>query len=99
MDTNIDKLVHVLTLAREVGSPDLEKETVRMLCKEYGIVPDRNFPKRIEDIRLFTPLNRENKITAIKELRERAMDAGLPYGLKESKDEVDRRIFELERGW
>ena len=82
----------MLVLAKGVGSEDLMRETVRTLAVECGIVPFGNFPKRIEDIVLFTPLNRANKLTAIRELRQRAMEAGLDYGLKESKDEVERRM-------
>lgn len=52
----------------------------------------------LQDIVLTTPLYRENRISAIKELREKAMNAGLPYGLKESKEEIDRRI-ELHNIW
>lgn len=89
-------LIQILTLANEIGNETIGKEAVLALARNYSLnLPDVNFPKRIEDIRLYTPLIPSNKITAIKELRERAMEAGLPYGLKESKEEVERRM----NGW
>lgn len=94
-------LVQILGLAIEVSHETLIKETIIALGQEYNIIPNTNRYTSIQEIRLYTPLSHYNRITAIKELRERAMENGLSYGLKECKEEVDRRITQLgnENNW
>lgn len=88
---NIDILLQILTLAREIGNETLAKEAVIAIAREYDIVPPTRY-KSIQDIPLFTfPLS-GNRIASIKELRERAMENGMSCGLKEAKEEIDRRI-------
>lgn len=90
----IDKLLNMLEIARSLSYTVLEKEIVKELAKVYGISIVGNRYNSLRDIRLYTPVARSNRITMIKELRERAMENGLDYGLKEAKEEVDRRTAE-----
>lgn len=89
---NIETLISILILARELGNESIAKEAVISIASEYGIVPNPIRYKSLKDIPLYTSLHRGSRISAIKELRERAMENGLSYGLKEAKEEVDRRL-------
>jgi ribosomal protein L7/L12 len=93
---NIDTLLQIFTLAREIGNEAIAKEAIVAIAGEYNIVP-ANQCKSLAEIRLYTPQIATNRITAIKELRERASENGILCSLMEAKDEVDRRAAEQRR--
>lgn len=99
METNTDTLISIIVLARESGHSEIAKMAVAALAKEYGILVSQ--AKSLEEIRLYTNLSRSNRIEAIKELRQRAMENGLPCGLLEAKREIDRRcvVMGIDYRW
>lgn len=97
---NRDALIKILPLAYGIGNDNLVTEVIKHLASEYGLkVVDNSYYHSIRDINLYSPIGRGTRISAIKELRERARDNGFEVGLKEAKDEVDRRIMLAETGY
>jgi ribosomal protein L7/L12 len=92
MDSNLEILIRIFTDARKIGNVEIAKEAIIAIAKDYGIAPPSARYKSLKDINLYTELSSGNRIRAIKELRERAMENGLSYGLMEAREEVDRRI-------
>jgi ribosomal protein L7/L12 len=84
-------LLQIIKLALDINDEAIVKQAVTKLAEAHGLVPVQRYTS-IEDISLYTPLHRGNRITAIKELRERAMENGMSCGLREAKEEVDRRV-------
>lgn len=91
--TTKETLLQILQLAINIDSDAIAKQAITHFTELYGIaILPSYFPKSLSEVNLYTPLASSNKIRAIKELRELAHNYGLPYGLKECKEEVDRRI-------
>lgn len=89
----METLIKIFKLAHEAGHKEIATEALVAIGQEYGIIP-RNRYKSLSEITLYTPISMSNRITAIKELRERALENGIPSGLADCKDEIDRRVRE-----
>src|SRR6478609_6577083 len=91
--TTNETLLKILELAINIESDAIAKQAITHFTDIYNIaILPAYFPKSLSEVNLYTPLSSTHRVKAIKELRELAGNYGIPCGLKECKEEVDRRL-------
>lgn len=86
---NTSTLIEILKLAREIGNIEIAEQAITEIAAKYEMVVIHSSIKRIV---ISTPLSMDNRIPAIKELREKGNNLGLHFRLQDAKEEIDRRV-------